>query len=882
MIEKGFVTEPASQTEYGRGTNYLYQYAKKGSYGYGAAGTNGNGTFGGVDVLYDNSQRLQEYGPRFDGQLIKQFDSPYDPVTGVRTPTPWLARGKNNFHNFMEAGVLNTTNISASAAGSNYDIRMSYSHSYQKGMAPNTRLNVDNFNINSGYDFSSRLRLEGNINMNIQYSPNIPDASYGPNSYTYMFKVYGSSDYDINSLKDIYKSPQGVQDLVQYAPEYGRENSAWFMAKKWLRTHNKTDIYAYLRLRYKITNDLTLSLRSQVTTWDQLRTEDVPASANLNTYLSWYYFGWYGDYREDHRNLLENNTDLIANYNKKLGAWSLAVTAGGSSRAFQYKSTWATTKDLALPGVYALSNSINPALSYSWGSKMQVYSGFYSVDFGFKNYFTVSTTGRVDNLSTLPTGYNTFFYPSVSLSTVLSDYLTLPSAISFLKLRASFADVKGALTSSTIGTAYSPAIAGYVGPLMVGNLLGYNTEDITSYDGPTYNNQSIYSTTSYYNGTTSVNSSSTIANPTIKPFDVQSYEGGVDLRVLKNRLGLDVTYFTTINGPNIYQVTIPSSTGYSAKNVNGITTLKKGWEVSLSGSPVKNPKGFSWDILVNWSTYKETLKSIYGTDPVLSLNGHNYKVGERMDAFYSTKFVRDGSGNIIYSSGLPLQGPSDINNHGFIGYLNPDYIFGINNRFSYKNFSFSFQFDGRIGGKIYNRVRYQGNNGGTSAASASGDYGVARLKEWQSTNEGANAPTPAYVGKGVVITGGTPQYSGGQITNLKDLTFAQNTTAVTVQSYLSSGIGGNFDEYYFINRSFVKLREVNLTYTFPHLKSKFFKTASISLIGRNLLYFAATKDFDIDQYAAGFNSADRSIQGNYPDLQSSTARRFGFNLNLSF
>ena len=234
------------------------------------------------------------------------------------------------------------------------------------------------------------------------------------------------------------------------------------------------------------------------------------------------------------------------------------------------------------------------------------------------------------------------------------------------------------------------------------------------------------------------------------------------------------------------------------------------------------------------------------------------------------------------SGGTPLPVPSSsIADRGFIGHLNPDFTFGVNNRFSYKNFSLSFQFDGRIGGKIYDRVLYQGNNGGTSIESASGDFGVARLAEWKSTNGGSVKPTPAYVGNGVVITNGTPQYSGGQITNFKDLSFAPNAKAVTVQSFLSSGIGGNFDEYYFVSRSFAKLREVTLSYSLP-VKKGFIKTATISAVGRNLLYFAARKDFDIEQYASGFNIADRSAGGAFPDLQSATARRFGFNVNIGF
>ena len=755
---------------------------------------------------------------------------------------------------------------------------MSYSHTYQKGMAPNTSLNFDNLNITTGYNFTDKLRLEGNLNLNVQYSPNIPDASYGPNSYVYMFKVYGSADYDINDFKNVYKGPQGVKDLTQYAPEYGRENSAWFIAKQWLRTHDKTDVYGYLKLNYKVNKELNLSVRSQVTTWNQKRTEIVPASTNLNTYLPWYYFGWYGDFRVDQRNLIENNTDFLANYEKKVGNWSISANAGVSERSFKYSSTWATTKDLAIPNVYTLSNSINPALSYSYKGNMQVYSGYYSIDLSYKNYFTIANTGRVDNLSTLPKGNNTFFYPSVTASTVLSDYLDLPKTISFLKIRGSYADVKGGLTQSTVPTAY-----GAVTGSSTGSLLGYGTDLQTSYDGPTYANQNTYTYATYYNGLSSVNYSNTIANPSLKPYNVQSYEAGIDIRFLKNRIGFDITYFTSINGPLIYQLPVASSTGYYAQNVNGITSLKKGFEIQFTASPFKDPRGFSWDLNLNWSTYKETLKAIYGTEPVLTLNGHNYKVGERLDDYYSTKFVRDPGGNIVYGSGgTPLPVPSSsIADRGFIGHLNPDFTFGVNNRFSYKNFSLSFQFDGRIGGKIYDRVLYQGNNGGTSIESASGDFGVARLAEWKSTNGGSVKPTPAYVGNGVVITNGTPQYSGGQITNFKDLSFAPNAKAVTVQSFLSSGIGGNFDEYYFVSRSFAKLREVTLSYSLP-VKKGFIKTATISAVGRNLLYFAARKDFDIEQYASGFNIADRSAGGAFPDLQSATARRFGFNVNIGF
>jgi TonB-linked SusC/RagA family outer membrane protein len=858
MFESGFLALPQSQAEYGRGTNYAYSYG---------------------DQLYDNKQRLPEWGPRFEGQLVKQYNSPFDIVTGIRTATPWTAKGANNFENFMQTGVINTNNISMSGATEKSDVRISVSNMDQKGMAPNTKLNSYNLAVNGGYNITKSFRLEASLNFNKQYSPNIPDVNYGPNSYIYMFKVYGAADYDVRDLQDIYKGPQGVQNLIPYAQEYGRENSAWFMAKKWLRSHDKTDVNGYIKASYKVNSDLSLNLRSQFSTWSQLRTEQVPAGANLNTYTPWFYFGWYGDYHEDSRRLTENNTDLTANYDKKVGEFGISALAGISERSFAYNSFWGTTKALAVPNLYVMSNTKDAALSYTWNSRMQVYSAFYSVDLSLSKYATLSHTGRVDQLSTLPDGNNTFFYPSISLSSALKDYLNIPSFISFAKVRGSFADVKGGLTQSTIPSAFTAI----TGSSTNGGLLGYGSDLYSSYDGPSYANQNAYAFQSYYNGTPSVGYSNTIANKNLKPFNRTSYEGGVDLKFAKNRLGFDFTYFTSFNGPQIYALPVASSTGYTAQNVNGITSKKVGFEITLSGTPIKTAN-FNWDINATYATYKETLDAIYGTETGLALNNHIFKVGDRLDAIYSSGFVRDGSNNIVWSGGTPLRAPSDITNNKFLGFANPDYTFGISNKFSFKNVSFGFQFDGRIGGSIYDGIYHDGMNGGTSLESAQGAIGAARLAEWQTTATGTVAQTAKYIGPGVKIISGSPKFANGAITNLSELTFAQNDVAAKAQTIAGGSGYGGVDEYWMTSRSFIKLREVNIAYSLPAnilAKSKFIKGATFSLVGRNLLYFAQRMDQDLDQFAAGFNDSDRSLQKGGP-LQSATARRFGFNINLNF
>ena len=333
----------------------------------------------------------------------------------------------------------------------------------------------------------------------------------------------------------------------------------------------------------------------------------------------------------------------------------------------------------------------------------------------------------------------------------------------------------------------------------------------------------------------------------------------------------------------MYKRQVAPSTGYSAANVNGITTRKQGFELSLTGSPLKSEKGLNWDVTFNYSTFKERLKAIYGNETGLTINNHTYQVGDRMDALYGTGFVNDANGNIIHSAGLPLLAPSDIGNQKFLGFLNPDYTFGVNNKFGYKNFTFSFQFDGRIGGKIWDEVYKDGMNGGTSIESASGAFGAARLAEWQTTNSGSVAPTAKYIANGVKIVSGTPTFANGQITNLSALTLAPNDVASTVQNYITGRLT-SITEYWMVDRSFVKLREVSLGYNLPAkylAKNKIFKAASFTLVGRNLLYFANRKDIDLDQFPAGYNDSDRSLN-NGGVLQSPTGRRFGFNINLSF
>ncbi|WP_298359745.1 SusC/RagA family TonB-linked outer membrane protein, partial [Runella sp.] len=560
MFDNGFNAIPKVQDLYGPGDHGVYEFVD----GRGAGKNDGD-----YDV----------WGPRFDGQLLPQYDSPVDPITGKRQGTPWTARGKDNLTRYLKTGVLSTNNVAVSASGDKYNARFSLSNTYQKGIVPNTKLNSTTFNTSFDYKFSKRLTFESNLQYNRQQSPNIPDVNYGPNSMIYNIIIWAGADWSMDDMRNYWQpGKEGVQQI--YA-EYQRYNNPYFMSYEWLRSHNKTDIIGQVAMKYQIANGIEATLRTQISTWNTLRTEKFPFS--MGTYGR---DERRGDYREDQRNLFDNNTELLVKIDKKIGNdFSINGFVGGNTRTFNYNYNFTTTDYLNVPGVYSFANSANPVRINNFRSAMGVNSAYYSADFTYKNFVTVSTTGRMDQLSTLPKGNNTFFYPSVAASFVVSDLVENLGPISFLKFRGSYANVKDGLTQSSY----------------TGINLGYGESYSSSYDGPSYQNSAVYSTPLVYNNQPAAYYTNTLNNEQIKPNSTSQIEFGTDVRFLNNRLTLDAAYFVSNDGPRIFNLPLSNTTGYSAALVNGIKTQKKGVELSVTGTPIKNVRGFTWEVLANWS-----------------------------------------------------------------------------------------------------------------------------------------------------------------------------------------------------------------------------------------------------------------------------------------
>ncbi|HEX6426361.1 MAG TPA: SusC/RagA family TonB-linked outer membrane protein [Niastella sp.] len=865
-IDKGFLAFPRVQDEYGPGANATYAF--------------GDGKGGGK-----NDNDYDVWGPRFEGQLIPQYDGVYDAAqtyvttypgghdqdfSGHIKPTPWVARGKNNLGRFLRTGFQSTNNIALNATGENYSLRFSLSHSYQQSFIPNMDLNITNFNMYGAFNPTSKLKIEANLNYNRQYTPNFPDVDYGPNSLIYNVGIWTGADWDVDApdIKAIWNpSKIGTQSVFA---EYQRYHNPWFMVKKWLRAHYKNDLYGYISANYKINNNLNVTARTQATTYGLLRTEKMPFSAH-----PYGREGALGDYREDHRNLFENNTEIQLAYNYNVHKFlNLAGLVGGNIRSFVYNSNFTSTDYLNVPGVYSFSNSLNPVQANSFASDMRVFSAYYSLDASVDRYATISVTGRVDKSSALPKAHNSYFYPAVSVSSVLSDYVQLPAAISLLKVRGSYAVVHGDATSSTVGMAPFSTISAFnntpTGNSLYDYPLDYGNNYLSPYGGPDYSLATAYSTGKLYNNQTAAVYTDNLYDPNIKTFNRVNYEEGIDMRLLHNRLGISATAFQYVDGPRILANPISTATGYSYYYLNALVTKKTGYEVALTGSPLRMPNGLFWDVMINWSTFQDKYKEL---PPGQTTYNTNFKTGDRVDKLYTSAFVKTTDGKIVHDdAGKPLANP--VNQ--FLGYLNADYQWSIYNKIGYKGITLGFQFDGSVGGITTDYLHNKTMRGGRNIETVQGALGVARKAD--NDHAGDKNFAGVYVGEGMVVSNGVPvNYDNdGNIINYKDLQFTSNKTTSHVQDYVSKFYG--IDEANLMSKTFAKLREVTITYDLPTtiLKKSFISRASISLIGRNLIYFYKDKrfkDVDLDQYNYALGSTG---------LQSPTTRRYGVNLNIVF
>lgn len=805
QFQAGYLKLPEAQTMYGMGWNGQYAYK--------------DGRGGGLydDYGYVYGPKLNQPDPSTPSGFVElpQFNSPIDPVTGDPVPLPWITRSESNLKKFLRNQLLTTNNISIAGKHENGDYRISLTHLYQKGQVPNTHVNATTASMAGSLKLSDKLKVEATLSYNKQYSPNYPTTGYGPDNMFYNILLWMGPEVDINDMRNYWvKGREGVE---QDTYNYTWYNNPWFLAMERLRNYQRDAIVAQANAVYDFTDNLSFMVRSGATVNNSTRTIKTP----------WSFINYgsskapNGNYEIWKQNQLRIVSDAMFTYKKDFaGNFNAVVSAGASSRYDHVDEANSATNGLSVPRVYNLGNSINPVISTNLIREKQVNSLLGYAELAYKNQIFFNVSGRNDWSSALQKPYNSFFYPSASLGIVASEMMKLPELFSFLKFRGSWANI---------------------------------STDIISIDNsvlPEYATLPVYVNGVRWNGQSSLNLPGRLIAPDIRPNKTISQEYGTEMRFLNNRLGVDFTYYAYQDKDFVVAVPISDAGGYNQLIVNGDKVNRKGVEVVLTGSPVRNA-AFKWDVAVNYSLHRSIQKEFYGGDSIRNL----VEVGGRTDVLTGYKWDRSPDGRIVYIDGIPQY----VNALTRLGNANPDWEFGIVNSLTFKNISLSFQFDGRIGGYLVNGVEAKLYEGGMHKSTAN------------SFRDDAYNGVDSYVGDGVVATSGTAEYDafGRLISDTRK--FAPNDTKVNYINWVFASYTNGIQDAVLYKRSFVKLREVVLTYNIdPRLMSKLpFKSMNVSVIGRNLLMFTKVPYMDPDGYT-GTTLAEPSY------------RNIGVNLNLKF
>ncbi|MFN3800166.1 SusC/RagA family TonB-linked outer membrane protein [Belliella pelovolcani] len=634
---------PDYQYEYGQGTGRAFNSSGELYYSYGASadGASTGGT-------------SSAFGPKFDGQFYYQ----YDPTVDGQSLERQLWRPyENNIKGFWRTGHTVTNNISLDGSSETGSLRASITHTKNEWIMPNTGFERFVAAISATQNINERLRLNAKVNFTNKQSDNLPATGYNNQSIAY-FMIFQNPNVDLEWYRPIWK--QGLENVDQVHPFSSFIDNPFLIAYEMTNSVNNNAVVGNISANYDFSEKFDLMVRSGIAMSQEERAQRRPySSANFQR----------GFYKEQNITNYEINTDFLFSYKDRIGdKIDFRASIGGNNMQRNFRLISAEVDGLVIPGVFKLSNGINNPFIATRDNNRVINSlyGLFTVSFDEKVYLDIS--GRNDWSSTLPVQNNSFFYPSVSSSFILTDIFELPRAISFAKLRASGAQV------------------------------GNDTEP--------------YRTRKYYGQSEFAGSGSvptTLHNIDFKPEITTSYETGLELIFFNRRLGADINFYHTVTRNQILEVPIDITTGFSRAILNAGRVRNQGVELVLNGSPIER-KNFKWNSFVTWArNHNRVLELADEVDGSQILgNGGNAtiiaRVGGTTGDIYGFGFVRSPDGQIVYNqNGLPAR-PQEIQ---YIGNAYAKWKAGFRNEFVYKNIRASILLDGQYGGIIYSQTHHK-------------------------------------------------------------------------------------------------------------------------------------------------------------------------------
>jgi len=762
------------------------------------------------------------WGPALAGQEVIQWD----PVTKTMKAMPYLPVGKDNFQNFLEQGYVLNNNVSIVQQGDNGSFRSSASWVSNKGVYPNSIYDKLTYSIGGDIKWD-KFTLSSNVSYNKQTTPNRGFSGYTGYDPMYSLLIWSAPDWDIRKYKDYWLVPNEIQNSSFTAGN----NNPYF--DRYQRTHAiDRDIFSgTLSLNYDFTSWLKGTLRTGYDTYSDKQEIKVSKGsfqgAGSARVLSGGTEVW-GESQKGSYNLgigrgYSTNSDLILSAEQTLGGFAIDGFIGGSLYYNQDEGIETRTRGgISIPAFYSLKASVDPVLVGSVIYRRQVNSLYGRFGVSWKNLAFLEGTLRNDWVSTLPESTRSYAYPSISGSFIVSELLPEMDWLSLWKLRGSWVTVK---TPASI-----------------------------------YQINSVYTITNNAWGTlSSANYPTTIRGTDVRPETSNTFEIGTAVNLYKNRASIDISYYSKRMFDFLRSTGISPTSGFSNNFINIDEEItRRGVEITAMVTPVRT-KDLRWDVEFNWSKYARYYTKL---DSIYSADRKWVKVGERADAYTLRDYLKDPQGNIIHNNGLPLYAAYDSR----YGFSDPDWIWGASTMLRYKNLSFSLSMDGRVGGLAQTTTEMYMWRSGSHPNSVVPERFL-------------DASTPGsrnYTGQGVKVTSGTVTYDTyGNITS-DTRVFAPNDVAVTYKSYTENlhkgtawgGAASPLDVY---STTFLKIREMSLTYFVPRtLSSKIgAKDISVSAVGQNVFLWA--KEFKYSDPDGGSeNFADPS------------QRYIGLNLKLGF
>ena len=814
-------TLPEFQNLFGQGAGGRFSYVD----GKGA------GVNDGVD---------ESWGPRLDiGLLIPQFDSPLD-ADGNRVATPWVSH-PNNVRDYFRMGISTNNGISVARGDDKYQFRVGYNYEKQVSIVPDAGTNKTNISLNTDYHLAKWIVVGATANYIVYTAPSLPGSAtpsgsnVRSNSPMLQFLWFGRQ-VDTNSLK----------------ADYTRNwNSSYYDNPFWSASYNTQSqerhrLIGDLHAEFRLTDGLNVRFRTSTDWYNDRRKSKVKwGSAGAGSP--------YGSYAEDAYTVKENNTEVLATYIKQLNKnWGIDALLGFNVRNKQYENNYQAAPRLAVADLYTLTNSRDPLTSSNDFYRLRQYGLYGSIQLDYRRWAFLNITGRNDWSSTLPVDNNSYFYPSVTASVLLSEAFGWRSkAVNYLKIRGGW---------SQVGADANP-----------------------------YQLATVFTSETVFNGNPLQSSSTIGMNPNLKPEKTSSIEAGFEAAFWDNRLYLDFTYYKTDSRNQILKLATTAASGYTSQVRNAGHIRNRGYEIQLGAVPIQTSKGFRWNLDLNYGANSSKVVKLDDEGLITSYQLYSSgiqilaSVGEAYGTLFGTSYVRDANGNVVVdANGLPKISTTNKT----LGKFTPDWTGGISNTFSYRSLSLSFLIDASVGGSIFSNTNKTGKYTGVLANTLSGRDAEHGGLWYYTAAMGNNVRLPESPSYSVSSDGlyyaqvngqSTRVYQDGIMVEGVTESGSKNEEVVSAEKYYHRIY--SIAEANVYDASYVKLREVALSYRLPRLWTQklHLQEASVTLTGRNL--------WTIYKSVPNIDPESALTTGNAQGVEAyslPTTRSFGVNLSVKF